>query len=66
MPVRPAFPGWTSSSAILYERHPLFIVLFSYQTTSYLQVFFTHPLFVPTANIFDIPLGCPNPCCMED
>ncbi|KAH9985853.1 hypothetical protein BJV77DRAFT_1061892 [Russula vinacea] len=53
--------------AILYERRPPFIVLFSHQTTSYSQIFFTHPLFVPTADIFfDFPSGCPNPCCTED
>ncbi|KAF8482387.1 hypothetical protein DFH94DRAFT_627293 [Russula ochroleuca] len=53
--------------AILYERRPPFIVLFSHQTTSYSQIFFTHPLFVPAAEIFfDFPSGCPNPCCTED
>jgi hypothetical protein len=53
--------------AILYERRPPFIVLFSHQTTSYSQIFFTHPLFVPAADIFfDFPSGCPNPCCTED
>ena len=53
--------------AILYERRPPFIVLFSHQTTSYSQIFFTHPIFVPTADIFaDFPSGCPNPCCTED
>jgi hypothetical protein len=42
-------------------------VLFSHQTTSYSQIFFTHPLFVPAADIFfDFPSGCPNPCCTED
>ncbi|KAH9999656.1 hypothetical protein BJV74DRAFT_767142 [Russula compacta] len=53
--------------AILYERRPPFIVLFSHQTTSYSQIFFTHPLFVPATDIFfDFPSGCPNPCCTED
>ncbi|KAI0263967.1 hypothetical protein BC834DRAFT_884771 [Gloeopeniophorella convolvens] len=53
--------------AILYERRPPFIVLFSHQTTSYSQIFFTHPLFVPSDEIFfDFPSGCPNPCCTED
>ncbi|KAH9080287.1 hypothetical protein EDB83DRAFT_2503422 [Lactarius deliciosus] len=48
--------------AILYERRPPFIVLFSHQTTSYSQIFFTHPVFVPAADIFlDFPSGCPNP-----
>jgi len=53
--------------AILHERRPPFIILFSHQTTSYSQIFFTHPLYVPTADIFfDFPSGCPNPCCTED
>ena len=53
--------------AILYERRPPFIVLFSHQTTSYSQIFFTHPIFVPAADIFiDFPSGCPNPCCTDD
>lgn len=53
--------------AILYERRPPFIVLFSHQTTSYSQIFFTHPVYVPAADIFaDFPSGCPNPCCTED
>ena len=53
--------------AILHERRPPFIVLFSHQTTSYSQIFFTHPVFVPAADIFaDFPSGCPNPCCTED
>ncbi len=42
-------------------------MLFSHQTTSYSQIFFTHPVFVPAADIFsDFPSGCPNPCCTED
>lgn len=53
--------------AILYEQRPPFIILFSHQTTSYSQIFFTHPLFVPSSEIFfDFPSGCPNPCCTED
>jgi hypothetical protein len=53
--------------AILHERRPPFIVLFSHQTTSYSQILFTHPVFVPAADIFaDFPSGCPNPCCTED
>ena len=53
--------------AILYEQRPPFIVLFSHQTTSYSQIFFTHPIFVPAADIFvDFPSGCPNPCCTDD
>jgi hypothetical protein len=53
--------------AILYEKRPPFIVLFSHQTTSYSQILFTHPLFVPSEDIFyDFPSGCPNPCCTDD
>ncbi|KAI5897102.1 uncharacterized protein SCHCODRAFT_02616702 [Schizophyllum commune H4-8] len=53
--------------AILYEKQPRFIVLFSHQTTSYSQIFFTHNSFVPDEAIFyDYPTGCPNPCCTED
>jgi len=53
--------------AILYEKRPPFIILFSHQTTSYSQILFTHPLFVPAEDIFyDFPSGCPNPCCNDD
>ncbi|TFY83108.1 hypothetical protein EWM64_g916 [Hericium alpestre] len=53
--------------AILHDRRPPFLILFSHQTTSYSQIFFTHPLYVPSASIFyDFPSGCPNPCCTED
>ncbi|KAF8133691.1 hypothetical protein EV363DRAFT_1324383 [Boletus edulis] len=53
--------------AILYEKRPPFIILFSHQTTSYSQIFFTHPHFVPSEDIFfDFPSGCPNPCCSDD
>ena len=53
--------------AILYEKRPRFVVLFSHQTTSYSQIFFTHPAFVPDGDIFyDYPTGCPNPCCADD
>lgn len=53
--------------AILYEKRPRFIVLFSHQTTSYSQVLFTHASFVPDKEIFyDYPTGCPNPSCTED
>ncbi|KAI0033129.1 hypothetical protein K488DRAFT_85211 [Vararia minispora EC-137] len=53
--------------AILAERRPPFIILFSHQTTSYSQIFFTHPLYVPSSDIFfDFPSGCPNPSCTED
>ena len=53
--------------AILYEKRPRFVVLFSHQTTSYSQIFFTHPSYVPDEDIFyDYPTGCPNPCCTDD
>lgn len=53
--------------AILHEKQPRFLVLFSHQTTSYSQIFFTHPSFVPDEDIFyDYPIGCPNPCCTDD
>ncbi|KIM89452.1 hypothetical protein PILCRDRAFT_813391 [Piloderma croceum F 1598] len=53
--------------AILHEKRPPFIVLFSHQTSSYSQILFTHPLFVPSEEIFyDFPSGCPNPCCTDD
>ncbi|EGO24130.1 hypothetical protein SERLADRAFT_362182 [Serpula lacrymans var. lacrymans S7.9] len=53
--------------AILYEKKPPFIVLFSHQTTSYSQILFTHPSYVPSEEIyFDFPSGCPNPCCNDD
>ncbi|KAF9564364.1 hypothetical protein CPC08DRAFT_705315 [Agrocybe pediades] len=53
--------------AILYEKRPRFLVLFSYQTASYSQIFFTDPLYVPDEDIFyDYPTGCRNFCCSED
>ena len=53
--------------AILYEKRPRFVVLFSHQTTSYSQIFFTHPSYVPDEDIFyDYPTGCPNPRCTDD
>jgi len=53
--------------AILYEKRPPFVILFSHQTTSYSQILFTHPMFVPASEVFfDFPSGCPNPCCSED
>ncbi|KAH9483863.1 hypothetical protein JR316_0003341 [Psilocybe cubensis] len=52
--------------AILYEKQPRFLVLFSYQTTSYSQIFFTDPVFVPDEDLFhDYPTGCPT-CCTDD
>ena len=53
--------------AILYEKKPRFVILFSHQTTSYSQIFFTDPCYVPDEEIFcDYPTGCPNPCCTDD
>ncbi|KIK69783.1 hypothetical protein GYMLUDRAFT_34180 [Collybiopsis luxurians FD-317 M1] len=53
--------------AILYEKNPRFIILFSPQPTSYSQILFTHQSYVPDEEIFyDYPTGCPNPCCTEN
>ncbi|TDL22165.1 hypothetical protein BD410DRAFT_788874 [Rickenella mellea] len=53
--------------AILNEHKPPFIILFSHQTTSYSQIFFTSPSYVPSDEIFyDFPSGCPNPDCSDD
>ncbi|KAG7088067.1 hypothetical protein E1B28_012098 [Marasmius oreades] len=53
--------------ALLYEKKPRFLILFSHQTTSYSQILFTHPSYVPDEDIFyDYPTGCPNPCCTDD
>ncbi|KAG5729679.1 hypothetical protein E4T56_gene1921 [Termitomyces sp. T112] len=53
--------------ALLYEKQPRFFVLFSHHGTSYSQIFFTHTSYVPDADIFyDLPTGCPNPCCNDD
>ncbi|KAG6919252.1 hypothetical protein DXG01_008048 [Tephrocybe rancida] len=53
--------------AILYEKQPRFLVLFSHHGTSYSQIFFTHASYVPDEDIFyDLPTGCPNPCCNDD
>lgn len=53
--------------ALLYEKRPRFIVLFSHQPTSYSQILFTHDSYVPDEDIFfDYPTGCPNPCCTDD
>lgn len=51
-PAPHALPDGLLFRAILYKRRPPFIVLFSHQTTSYSQIFFSHPLFVPAADIF--------------
>lgn len=53
--------------ALLYEKRPRFLILFSHQTTSYSQIIFTHRSYVPAADLFfDYPTGCPNPCCTDD
>ncbi|KAG6840875.1 hypothetical protein C0991_003468 [Blastosporella zonata] len=53
--------------AILHEKQPRFLVLFSHHGTSYSQIFFTHPSYVPDEDIYyDLPTGCPNPCCNDD
>jgi hypothetical protein len=53
--------------AILYEKKPPFIILFSHQPASYSNILFTNPLFVPSEDIFwDFPSGCPNPCCNDE
>ena len=53
--------------AVLHEKRPPFIILFSHQTTSFSQILFTHPLFIPSEDIFyDFPSGCPNACCADD
>lgn len=64
----PCFPQLDLTlRAILYEKRPRFIILFSHHTTSYSQIFFTNPSFVPDEELFfDYPTGCPNPSCMDD
>lgn len=53
--------------AILHEKQPPFIVLFSHQTMSYSQILFSHPLFVPAQGVYyDFPSGCPNPGCNDN
>ncbi|KAI0365717.1 hypothetical protein BV20DRAFT_953767 [Pilatotrama ljubarskyi] len=53
--------------AILYEKRPPFIVLFSHQTLSYSQILFAHPHFVPAKDVYhDFPSGCPNPGCTDN
>lgn len=53
--------------AILHEKRPPFIVLFSHQTMSYSQILFAHPIFVPSKNMYhDFPSGCPNPGCTDN
>ena len=64
----PCFPQLDLTlRAILYEKKPRFVVLFSHQTTSYSQIFFADPSYVPDEELFfDYPTGCPNPCCTDD
>lgn len=53
--------------AIVYNKRPPFIILFSHQPASFSQIFFTHRRFVPSEEIyFDFPSGCPNPCCNDE
>ncbi|RDX42639.1 hypothetical protein OH76DRAFT_1362457 [Lentinus brumalis] len=53
--------------AILHEKRPPFIVLFSHQTMSYSQILFAHPSFVPSKDMYyDFPSGCPNPGCTDN
>ncbi|KAL7279982.1 hypothetical protein ACG7TL_006393 [Trametes sanguinea] len=53
--------------AILHEKRPPFIVLFSHQTMSYSQILFAHPHFVPAKEVYhDFPSGCPNPGCTDN
>lgn len=65
---QPCFPQIDLTfRGLLNEKRPPFIVLFSHQTTSYSQIFFTHPSYVPSPSIFhNFPTGCPNPCCGEN
>lgn len=55
--------------AILYEKTPPFIILYSDSTqpASYSQILFTHHSYVPDEEVFfDYPSGCPNPCCTDN
>ncbi|TFY67858.1 hypothetical protein EVJ58_g1360 [Rhodofomes roseus] len=53
--------------AILFEKRPPFVVLFSHQTMSYSQILFANSLFVPSKEVyFDFPSGCPNPGCTDN
>ncbi|KAH9950570.1 hypothetical protein B0H21DRAFT_722295 [Amylocystis lapponica] len=64
----PCFPQLDLTlRAILYEKRPPFIVLFSHQTMSYSQILFAAPLFVPSKDVYhDFPSGCPNPGCTDN
>ncbi|KZT73745.1 hypothetical protein DAEQUDRAFT_721203 [Daedalea quercina L-15889] len=53
--------------AILFEKRPPFVILFSHQTMSYSQILFANSLFVPSKDVyFDFPSGCPNPGCTDN
>ncbi|EMD39916.1 hypothetical protein CERSUDRAFT_132565 [Gelatoporia subvermispora B] len=53
--------------AILFEKRPPFVVLFSHQTMAYSQILFASPLFVPSKDVYhDFPSGCPNPGCTDN
>ena len=62
---RPCFPQIDMTfRALLNEKNPPFIVLYSHEPKSYSQVFFTDPNFVPDSTIFyDWPRGCPGKHC---
>lgn len=53
--------------AILYEKRPPFVVLFSHQAMSYSQILFANSLSVPSKDVYyDFPSGCPNPGCTDN
>ncbi|PCH40116.1 hypothetical protein WOLCODRAFT_136668 [Wolfiporia cocos MD-104 SS10] len=64
----PCFPQLDLTlRAILYEKKPPFVVLFSHQTMSYSQILFANALFVPSKEVYhDFPSGCPNPGCTDN
>ncbi|KAI0354884.1 hypothetical protein OH77DRAFT_1455685 [Trametes cingulata] len=64
----PCFPQLDLTlRAILYEKRPPFVVLFSHQTLSYSQILFAHAHFVPARDVYhDFPSGCPNPGCTDN
>ncbi|KAL6303485.1 hypothetical protein BKA93DRAFT_787532 [Sparassis latifolia] len=64
----PCFPQLDLTlRAILHEKRPPFIVLFSHQTMSYSQILFANSMFVPSKEMYyDFPSGCPNPGCTDN
>lgn len=64
----PCFPQLDLTlRAIMHEKRPPFIVLFSHQTMSYSQILFANSLFVPSKEVYhDFPSGCPNPGCTDN